>query len=429
MRKPIRRVLPLLLVAFAGIAVWYFLRQPEPPLEETAPLVEANTEFALKLFGQVRGGQSNIIFSPYSISCALGTLHAGARGQTAQAIATTAAFPQPTTNLAGLFHDLDRQLNRARRTGGVDLSIANAVWTQAGGEYQRDFLNLVQGNYRASASPVDFKNRPDEARAAINQWVAENTRHKIPALFGPEAINHSTVLAIANAIYFKGTWAAVFQESDTQPGHFFVNSNRTVTVPMMTQRGEFRRFSNTNLQCIVLPYRKGQFEMVILLPSAGGRANRTGESPAAHGTCTIDELERELTDDELTQWLRAAQKTEIMATIPKFRITSGYWLNDVLAAMGMKNAFDQDRADFSGISAGSALFLSAVVHQATIDVNEKGTEAAAATGAAGTNSAAAPEEPFVADHPFLFLVRESATGTILFMGRVMEPGNGEGSGE
>lgn len=427
MRKPTRVLLALLFVVFAGLAGWYFLREPAPPLQRLEPLVEGNTDFALKLFAQVRSGQSNIIFSPYGISCALGLLHAGARGQTAQQLARTATFPQSATNLPGLFHELDTQLHRAASKGRTELTIANSVWTQAGYQYQRDFLDSVKANYHAVVSPVNFAEHPDQAIATINQWVDENTRHKIPVIMGPAEIDRSTRLALANVIYFKGIWAAVFHEGDTQPGEFFVSSNRTVTVPMMSQSGEFRYFSNTNLQCVVLPYRKGQFDMVLLLPRSGGRRHPSSDGSAARGTFTLEQLESALSDDNITAWLNVAQKTEIRVSIPKFRIQSGYLLNDLLAAMGMKDAFDSHHADFSGISSGTEpLFVNAVVHKAVIDVNEKGTEAAAAT-IGEVMSAGIPPEPFVADHPFLFLVRETATGTILFMGRLLDPESGQGN--
>lgn len=425
MRKP--TLLALLFVAFACLAGWYFLREPAPPLRELEPLVDANTDFALKLFAQVRARPTNIIFSPYGISCALAMLHAGARGQTAEQLARAAAFPQPVTNLPGLFHELDTQLHRAARKESTELTVANSVWTQAGHEFRRDFLDLVKANYHSVVSPLDFAGHPDQAIATINHWVDENTRHKIPVLLGSAEIDPATRLALANVIYFKGIWAAVFQEGATQPGEFFVSSNRTVTVPMMTQSGEFRCFSNTNLQCIVLPYRKGQYDMVLLLPRSGGRRIRNSDNSAAAGAFTLEQLERVLSADNIRAWLNAAQKTEITATIPTFRIQSGYLLNDLLAAMGMKDAFDMQRADFSGISGGAnQLFLSAMVHKALIEVNEKGTEAVAATEVvAATNSA--PLEPFVADHPFLFLVRETATGTILFMGRLLDPESPQGN--
>ena len=392
----------------------------------TEPLVEGNTEFALKLFARIGDTETNIIVSPYSISCALAMMHAGARGLTAQQLESTAAFPQPATNLPGLFHALDFRLDRARRTGKAELAIANAVWTQAGYNCRRDFLELITTHYQATAKSADFVYQPENVRSEINQWVDENTRHKIRGLFAPGIIDTMTRVVVVNSIYFRGTWAAVFSESATKPGEFFVNSNRTVTVPMMTQSGEFKYFGNTNLQCLVLPYRKQQFEMIVLLPRAGGRRNPSAENVPGNANFTLAELERELVADNLDGWLRAAEKIEMRATIPRFRIANRYSLKDVLAAMGIKDAFEPDHADFSGMTtATNQLFLTAVVHQAVIDVNEKGTEAAAATGEAAAGGASAQPEPFVADHPFVFLVRETGTGTILFMGQLMEPGSGE----
>lgn len=428
MRKRTRIVLALLLIALACVGTWYYLHEPEPPLAETVPLVEGNTEFALRLFAQVRGGQSNLIFSPYSISCALAMIDAGARGRTAQEIERIAAFPEPATNLARVFHALDVRLDRARAKGKAELTIANALWTQTSFDHRRDFVDSLKDNYRASVKTADFTAQPEQARAAINQWVDESTRHKIHGVFGPGDIEPATRVVVANAIYFKGTWAIVFPESATHPGEFIVNSNRTMTVPMMTLSGEFHYFSDTNLQCIALPYRKQQFEMVILLPRGGGRSHREPDGPA-RGTATLDDLERSLNQTNLENWLSAAHKTEISATIPKFRMSNGYALKPVLQRMGMKESFEPNDADFSGISAGTnLLFLSTILHQAIIEVNEKGTEAAAVSGESSSSNSAAPMEQFVADHPFLFFVRETGTGTILFMGRVVQP-QGDGASE
>jgi serpin B len=418
MGKRIQIAVGVLLIVL-GVTAWWVLRAPEPDLQEIEPLRKANTEFAFDLFGRLRSTSSNVVFSPYSVSAALAMARAGARGQTAQEIEKALRWPQTTTNMDGLFGRLGSWLKRAQSKGNAELIVANSVWIQANVGCKSDFLERLKADYQATLRTVDFLHRSDQARAAINQWADENTRHKIQNLVAPGDVNELTGLVVADAIYFKGAWAKEFREEATRPGEFIVSSNRTVSVPMMGQSDEFAYFSNTNLQCLILPYKREPFDMVILLPSAGGHSDHS-PGPEHLGTTTLDQLEKNLNEADFTAWTSLARKTEIYITIPKFKMSSGYTLNATLQELGVRTAFDVSRADFSNINSSSnSLFLSKILHQAIIEVDEKGSEAAAAT--IGTAATSNISEVLLADHPFLFFIRETRTGTILFLGRVMDP--------
>ncbi len=377
---------------------------------EVKPLVAGNTAFAVELFGKLRSAGGNLLLSPYSISSALAMTYAGARGETARQMEQTLHFDQGKPGVHALFGRLDTALKAAQ--GSNELNIANSLWPQETYPFQVEFLNLLKQDYGATVTPLDYVRENETARAAINEWVDDKTRHKITNIIGPGVLNGLTRLVLVNAIYFKGTWAAPFPESATRPDNFYPKPGASLTVPFMRQQSHFSYGENDQLQWIALPYAGRQLEMVILLPRA-----RDG----------IGQLESSLTPANLSDWTSGMRNELVNVTIPKFKMSSGFRLDQTLAALGMKDAFDTQSADFSGMDGKSHwLYLSAVLHKAFIDVNEKGTEAAAATAVVVAARAMRIEEPpreFRADHPFLFLIRDSTTGSILFMGRVAEPGD------
>ncbi len=376
---------------------------------EMKQLVEGNTAFALQLYGTLRSTEGNLVLSPYSISSALAMTCAGARGQTARQMEQTLHFDQSQTDPHALSGRLDTALKSAQ--GSNELNIANSLWPQEKYPFRVEFLNLLRKDYGTTVTPLDYAGHAEQARVTINQWVDDKTRHKIAEIIAPGVLNDSTRLVLVNAIYFKGTWATPFAESATQPDDFYTTPDMTITVPFMHTGGQFSYGENDQLQLIALPYAGRRLEMIILLPRS-----RDG----------MGQLETGLTAASLSAWTSEMRDQEVNVALPKFRMSSGFGLGDTLRALGMKDAFDPEKADFSGMDGSHWLYISAVLHKAYIDVNEKGTEAAAATAVgieAGAVLVEKPPREFRADHPFLFLIRDSATGSILFMGRVAKPGD------
>jgi serine protease inhibitor len=375
---------------------------------EMKALVEGNTAFALQLYGKLRSTDGNLALSPYSISSALTMTYAGARGATARQMEQALHFDQSKTGLHELFGELDAALKAAQ--GSNELSIANSLWPQEKYEFRDDFLNLLKKDYGATVTPLNYERETEQARATINKWVDDKTRHKIAEIIGPRVLNELTRMVLVNAMYFKGTWAAPFPESATQPDQFYAKPDTAITVPFMHKRSHFSYGENDQLQLLALPYVGRQLEMIILLPRS-----RDG----------IGQLESSLTPASLSTWTSGMRDQQADVALPKFKMSTGFELAKTLAALGVKDAFDPERADFSGMDGRAHwLYISAVLHKAYVDVNEKGTEAAAATAVVMVGSAARPVEPprvFRADHPFLFLIRDSTTGSILFMGRVAKP--------
>ncbi len=375
---------------------------------EMNPLVEANTAFALQLYGKLRSTGGNLALSPYSISSALAMTYAGARGDTARQMEQTLHFDQSKTGLHERFGRLDAALKAAQ--GSNELSIANSLWPQAKYPFREEFLNLLKRDYGATVTPLNYEREAEPARVTINQWVDDKTRHKIAEIIGPGVLNALTRMVLVNAIYFKGTWATPFPESATQPDKFYAQPDTAFTVPFMHERDHFRYGENDQLQVLALPYIGRQLEMVILLPRL-----RDGIGP----------LESSLTPASLAAWTSGMRNQQVNVALPRFKMSSGFSLAQALKAMGLNDAFDPSRADFSGMDGRAHwLYLSAVLHKAYVEVNEKGTEAAAATAVVVGARAVRIQEPpreFRADHPFLFLIRDSTTGSILFMGRVAKP--------
>lgn len=375
------------------------------PAADSPPSVAAgNTAFALDLYGKLRGRDGNLFVSPFSISAALAMTQAGARGE-------TLAEMEKVLHLAGgdathaAFGQLIEQLSASARKSDFQLAIANALWGQQGFPFKQEFLDLTKRSYGAGLRLVDFR-QPDAARGTINRWVEEQTRDKIKDLLQPGNVTPMTRLVLTNAVYFKDSWVHPFNKAATQDEAFYT-PGQEVKAPLMRQRERFGYIEDDALQAVELPYR-GRLGMVVLLPKA-----RTG----------LAELEARLSPDRLNAWLKGLRSKEGEVVMPRFKIKDRLELAPVLASMGMAAAFGPT-ADFSGMTAGEKLFIDQVIHQTFVAVDEQGTEAAAAT-AVGMRAMAAPipMEPFTfrADHPFVFLIRDPRSGTVLFMGRVEKP--------
>ena len=396
-------------ICVAVIATAVSLQARSAESTEMKTLVEGNTAFALQLYGQLRSTDGNLALSPYSISSALAMTYAGARGDTARQMEQALHFDQCKTGVHELFGGLDAELKAAQ--GSNELSIANSLWPQEKYPFREEFLSLLKKDYGATVTPLNYERETEAARATINKWVDERTRHKIDEIIGPRVLDRLTRMVLVNAIYFKGTWATPFPESATQPDKFYEKPDTAITMPFMHKRGRFNYGENDQLQLLALPYVGRQLEMIMLLP---------------RGRDGIGQLENSLTAASLSTWTSGMRSQQVEVALPKFKMSSGFMLAQALKALGLQDAFDPGRADFSGMDGRAHwLYFSEVLHKAYIDVNEKGTEAAAATAVVMVGSAARPVEPprvFRADHPFLFLIRDSTTGSILFMGRVTKPG-------
>ena len=370
-------------------------------------LVEGNEAFALDLYQQMKGAEGNLFFSPYSISTALATTYAGARGNTARQMSRALHFTLEERRLHRAFGQLEAKLRAFAEKEKVELTVANALWAQKDYHFLEHFLDLVRKYYRAELNHADFKTAHESARGQINNWVERQTNDKIKDLIKPGVLNALTRLVLANAIYFKGLWGSQFDKRMTRDAKFWLDPDTTVDVPMMSQEHEFSYMENDQLQALELPYEGNDLSMILLLPKKRGG---------------LAELESSFTTRTLRSFLAKLREQTVTVYLPRFKLTSTFSLQETLAALGMSDAFNQNTADFSAMDGSRMLYISAVVHKAFVDVNEEGTEAAAATGVV-VSVTAVPARPtvFRADHPFVFLIRDTHSGSILFLGRVVDP--------
>jgi serine protease inhibitor len=399
----------LCLVFVLSIGLCSIARADAPSLG-TQKVVAGNTEFALNLFHQLQPRAGNLCFSPYSISTALTMTYSGARNETARQMAQTLHFNLSPDKLPPAFAALIQNLDAIQQKGDVQLAVANSLWPQKGYPFLPDYLNLCRENYDTTIQPVDYREHTEAARKIINDWVADKTNQKIVDLLARGTIGRSTRLILVNAIYFKGNWANPFETRLTKDEPFHLSAEKTRTAPLMQQTHNFGYAEFPGLQVLELPYAGNDLSMLVLLPR---EVNGLGD------------LEAKLTVKNLAAWTANLPRQKVKVFLPKFKLTSKFSLSGTLAAMGMPAAFNPRKADFSGMDGRTNLFISAVIHQAFVKVNEQGTEAAAATAVAIFGNAITENPPpipvFRADHPFLFLIRDNRNGAILFLGRVTNP--------
>jgi serpin B len=374
-------------------------------------VIEANNKFAFNLFHQVQGGTlGNQFYSPFSISTALAMVYAGARNETALQMSQTLNFP-----LNDKFHsDYKHLLGRLHdgTDGKIKLNIANGLWAQKDFKFLDTYFDLVKSNYASELKNVDFKDNTERetTRNDINTWVEKNTNNKIRNILSQGDLNTLTRLVLVNAIYFYGDWAKPFEKELTKTKDFTLIDGTKDTVPFMKQGGRYNYFEDSKIQAIEIPYKDNKASMVIFLPNT---------------TDGIAELGKSLDYKYYQEVIESLQTTDVSLSLPKFKMDFRFELGGTLSQMGMPLAFSQTGADFSGMTGSRDLFISKVIHQAFVNVDEKGTEAAAAT-VVTMSLMSAPQhiEPkiFKADHPFIFLIRDDTTGSILFMGTIMKPG-------
>jgi len=384
---------------------------PDVNEADLATLVSGNSAFAFDLYQALSQKDGNLFYSPYSISLALVMTYAGARSETAQQMADTFHFMLSQERLHPAFNSVDIELSqRGKGAKGKDgegfrLNIVNAIWGQKGYEFLSQFLDLLAENYGAGLRPLDFANAPEESRITINNWVSDQTEGRIEDLIPQGLIDALTRLVLTNAIYFNAAWQHPFSEDITKDGPFYLLDGGEVAVPMMRQTETFGYAEGDGYLAVELPYDGRELSMVILLPQAG----------------KFEVFEGSLDPQFVDAIVKDMPPRQVALTMPRFEFESGFSLGEILAALGMPVAFSGG-ADFSAMTGNRDLFIGDVVHKAFVSVDEAGTEAAAAT-AVIMPTAMPPGElvEVTVDRPFIFLIRDIETGSILFIGRVVNP--------
>lgn len=372
-----------------------------PPSAQAASFPEGRRDFAVEAYRKLSAEEKgNVFYSPYSVSMALAMTQAGARKETAEQIAKAFHFPTVDGELPKAFKELNDNLLAAAKRDGVQLAVANGLCLVEG-DVKPEFRKTVVEGYGAEVFKGDL--------AKINAWVKEKTEGKIGQILSE--LHPQSVCVLLNAVYFKGAWETPFSPEQTKEEPFRLSDGKEIPVSFMHRKGSFRLHDEPGFQAIALPYGSGGYEMVVMLPSVPG---------------ALPKLEGQLTGADLEAWmakLEAAESREVDLALPKFKFETDYDFVDPLKKMGVSNAFDAGKADFSGLAERpNGLVISQVRHKAVIEVNEEGAEAAAATAVEmATRGIAVEPDRFRADHPFVFLIREKQTGSLLFIGRVSNP--------
>jgi serpin B len=383
-----------------------------PAVEDAEAIAASSNAFAVDLYGRLRDRApgDNLFFSPLSISTALAMTYAGASGTTATEMSSVLHLPGAGTGQAWDvqrvstgFGDLAASLRADPESEGHELALANALWGEKNYTFLPDFTNLLEQSYGAGMNRVDFEGDAEGARKTINAWAARETRDRIQNLIPPGALDAETTLVLTNAVYFKGLWARKFDPRATREATFH-GLGGDATVPFMHQTTDVGYYADPEVQVLDLPYEGGGVSMTIVLP--------------AEGAGGLGAVEGGLSNGKLGMWIDGLRERHVAIYLPRFTLTWGTFdIRDELVALGMQDAFAPGRADFSGMDGTRTLFLSDVFHKAFVDVNEEGTEAAAATAVVALK--AVMPTVFRADRPFLFLIRDGLTGTIVFAGRIV----------
>ena len=408
----------IIFVFFAGVVVaavlFLFPYEPDqPPVADNTgstkqgiqAVVNANNQFAFDLYSELdKHEDGNMFYSPYSISAALAMTYEGAKGQTADEMKSVFHFPEEDIlrpNFAAIYNDINKENKEYK------LKTGNALWVQKDYPFLEEYISRVENYYGGKAAMLDFVEETEKSRQTINSFIEEQTKDKIKDLIPKGCLGEMTRLVLTNAIYFKGIWEWEFDKSDTREEDFKITSTDIVKTPIMSMNPEDAKFNyaqTEDLQILELPYKGDKISMLILLP-----------------TENLDSIESSLTVEKLNGYKSQMKETKLSSiSLPKFEFDSKYFMKNTLVSLGMPKAFSND-ADFSGMIGKKDLYISNVIHQAYVAVDEKGTEAAAATAVIMFESFAMPMNIFRADHPFVFIIQEKDTGNILFLGRVVDP--------
>ncbi|WP_201583237.1 serpin family protein [Psychrobacter jeotgali] len=368
-----------------------------------AQVVNANNKFAISLYQQLHAqpdqADSNVFFSPYSLSSAMAMLYAAAQGKTQQQIKDTFNYPALATlnpNSAALYNQFNSP------NPDYILTTINDLWMQQGRSPKQDYLNTVQRYYGGQVTELDFNNRPEPSRQQINQTISEYTKQMIAELLPNGSITSDTSTVLTNAVYFKGDWQSAFNGSKD---YLFNNIDGTTsTIDMMYQLDSFNYTEDQQVQVLELPYKGDDLSMLVVLPKSKDKS-------------ALQTLVKNLSSTQITQWTDKLEQKEVMLDLPKFTLKQSYKMKPILADMGMPIAFG-NQADFSLFNEDLPLSVSDIFHEAVIEVDEKGTVAAAATGSVVTVVSARYEAEFLANHPFMFIIKDNQSDAILFLGQV-----------
>lgn len=384
---------------------------PDVANEDAAALIAGNGAFALDLLGEIASTEGDLFYSPYSISSALAMVYAGARGKTERQMADVLRFPLDQGDLHPAFNRIDLALNGRGEIGppyegaGFDLSVINAAWGQRGYSFLRSYLDALAVSYGSGLRLLDFVEDPEGARETINDWVSGETNDRIVDLLPPGSIDSAVRLVLTNAIYFNAPWLKPFDPQETADGTFEPLGGGSVVLPMMHQLETFSYTSWDGGQAVELPYNGETLSMVLFVPDRG----RYEAFESAFGFAHYEEI------------VGSLEPRQIDLLLPRFEIAYDLSLVDPLMELGMTDAFS-GFADFSGIDGARDLFISDVLHQSWVSIDEAGTEAAAATAVIVPLVAyPGPLVELTVNRPFLFVIRDVPTGTILFVGRVVHP--------
>ncbi|MBF0531476.1 MAG: serpin family protein [Candidatus Omnitrophica bacterium] len=400
----IKRIfLPLVVLLLIAV----FLAPIPAGAADVSAVVAANNQFAFELYARYKSLPGNIFYSPYSISSALAMTYEGGRGQTAAEMEKVFHFPSDAAARREAYLAIYQEINKADKK--YTLNTANALWAQEGYPFLEEYFSLIEKYYGGKATNLDFRIRSEESRQTINLWVEERTNHKIEELIPSGMIGADTKLILTNVVYFKGSWRTPFDAQHTRKANFRTGDQKTVKVPTMYLSENKSYAEADGLQILELPYQGEDLSMLILLP----------------GKKTLESVEASLNAAKVAEWQKLLQQEKVIIYLPKFKFGTKYFMRQDLNSLGMQAAFSDVDADFSGMTGKKDLFISAVIHQAFVEVNEEGTEAAAATVVMmlkGTvTHMSVPPKIFQADHPFLFIIQDRKTGLILFIGRVNDP--------
>ena len=361
-------------------------------------LVDGNTDFAFDLLRAADPG--NLAVSPFSVSSALAMTYAGARGDTATQMAGALHFTLPGATLHAGFDWLDLGLQL-----GDKVRIANALFAQTGLHLESPFLDTLKRDYGTGVYLLDFAKKAEDARTQIDGWVSAVTNGKIPNILAPGDVDAATRFVLVNAVYLNCTWKRRFDPARTKSATFHLDGGASASVPTMHQAADLAYARGNGWQMVALPYAGVDLEMDLILPDAG----------------TLDALTAHLDAATFDAMVHSLDPGKVDLSLPRFTVESALPLGRTLEGFGMTDAFDPAAADFSGIDGGRDLHLTKVVHKAYVRVDESGTEAAAATAVVGAGAVYEPAVPLAFDRPFLFVIRHPASGTVLFVGRVMDP--------
>uniref|UniRef100_A0A672STX4 Leukocyte elastase inhibitor n=1 Tax=Sinocyclocheilus grahami TaxID=75366 RepID=A0A672STX4_SINGR len=378
-------------------------------------LSAANTQFSLNLFKKISGGNTskNVFYSPISITSALAMVLLGAKGNTAAQMFKVLSFTNPPKPGDQIHSSFNKLMSELKKPGApYVLSLANRLYGEQSYQFVEKFINDTKRYYEAKLEEVDFKKKSEAARVDINKWVEKKTQGKIKDLLPQGSVDTMTRLVLVNAIYFKGNWEKKFPKEATSDGQFKLNKTQSKPVKMMNQKAEFplALIPEMNSQVLELPYVGKNLSMLIILPEE-----------IEDETTGLQKLEKALTYEKLMEWTKPSKmrRQEVQVSLPRFKMEETYDMKSLLISMGMEDVFDGQKVNLSGMSPNNDLVVSKVIHKAFVEVNEEGTEAAAATGAVIAIRSFA--QMFIADHPFLFFIRHNPSNSILFYGHFCSP--------